>query len=65
MVYVSMDYFGTFQTKMWVDLRWCAHSGLCKLYKLKMIFMFHKLLYHVFDVFFNCRKIWPKTKMFL
>jgi hypothetical protein len=31
MVYVSMDYFGTFQVETWVDLRWYGHNGLCKL----------------------------------
>jgi hypothetical protein len=30
-VYVSMDYFGTFQAKMWVDLRWHVHNDLYKL----------------------------------
>jgi hypothetical protein len=66
MVFVLVDYFGTFQAEMWVDLRWCAHSDLCKLNVifLRRLFMFQKLLYNVYDVFFACRKVWPNTKIF-
>jgi hypothetical protein len=66
-VYVLVDYFGTFQAEMWVDLRWCAPSDLCKLNTifLKRLSSFQKLLYHVSNVFFACRKVWPYTKIFL
>jgi hypothetical protein len=59
--------YHAFKAETWVDLRSCAHGDLCKLnvIYLRRLSMFWKLLYHVFSALFDCRKVWPNTKIFL
>ncbi len=50
--------YHAFKVETWVDLRSCVHIDLCKLNAiyLRPLHVFWRLLYHVSNALFDCRK---------